>query len=143
MYEKRINHTLYLYCARYIRLRSGPGRLDDLQGELVGIGIHDVHGMIDYEPNEGHMGTPVTITLTFDRNADLVQEIRTWQAYERSSWEFERTPDIDPQKEDNARWTVWRNLFLSGESGIVRFYAINNNERIGFGDIEINGGKPD
>lgn len=112
-------------------------------GELVGIGIHDVHGMIDYEPNEGHMGTPVTITLTFDRNADLIKEIRTWQAYERSSWEFERTPDIDPQNRDDASWTVWRNLFLSGESGIVRFYAINDNIRIGFGDIEINGGKPD
>jgi hypothetical protein len=112
-------------------------------GELVGIEDLDVHGMIDCEPNEGHMGTPVTITITFDRNAILVQEIRTWQAYERSSWEFERTPDIDPQNEDGNRWAVWRNLFLSGESGIVRFYAINSDERIGFGDIEINGGKPD
>jgi len=112
-------------------------------GELVGIGDWDVHGTIDCEPNEGHMGTPVTITITFDRNADLVQEIRTWQAYERSSWEFERTPDIDPQKEDGNIWAVWRNLFLSGESGIVLFYAINNNEQIGSGDIEINGGKPD
>ena len=110
-------------------------------GELVGIETYDVHGMIDCEPNEGHMGTPVTIT--FDRNAILVQEIRTWQAYERSSWVFERTPDINSQKEDDARWTVWRNLFLSGESGIVRFYAINSDDRIGFGEIEINGGKPD
>jgi len=109
----------------------------------VGIGIHDVHGMIACEPNEGHMGTPVTITLTFDRNADLVEEIRTLQACEKSSWEFERTPDIVPQKEVANRWAVWRNLFLSDESGIVRFYAINDNIRIGFGDVEINGGKPD
>lgn len=111
--------------------------------DLVGIGINDVHGMIDCEPNEGHMGTPVTITITFDKNAALVDEIRTWQAYERSSWDFERTPDVDPQKEVANRWAVWRNLFLSGESGIVRFYAINENEQIGFVDVEINGGKPD
>lgn len=109
----------------------------------MGIGINDVHGMIDCEPNEGHMGTPVTITITFDKNAALVDEIRTWQAYERSSWDFERTPDVDPQKEVANRWAVWRNLFLSGESGIVRFYAINENEQIGFVDVEINGGKPD
>ena len=110
-------------------------------GELVGIGDWDVHGTIDCEPNSGRQGTPVTITIILDRGESQVEEIRAWQAYEMSSWEFVRTPDVDPKKESGDRWSVWHNLFLTGESGIVRFYAINNDIRIAWGDVDINGGR--
>ena len=53
-----------------------------------------------------------------------------------------RTADIDPRKDDDYTWSVWHNIFLSGESGILRFYLIHGRAEIGVGDVEINDGKP-
>jgi hypothetical protein len=54
--------------------------------------------------------------------------------------EFVSTPDVNPKKDDDSTWNAWHNLFLSGKSGISRFYLMHR--EIGVGDMEIKGGKP-
>jgi hypothetical protein len=109
--------------------------------EIVGSDGFDIHGTVDCEPNEGPMGTPVTITIVFDRGAPLVYEIQTLQATEESSYEFVRTPEIDPVLCDAATWSVGHGVYLSGKNGVVRFSVRNTDTEIGRGDIDINGGE--
>jgi hypothetical protein len=112
-------------------------------GEIIGIEGWDIHATIDCTPNTGHQGTPIMITIVFDVGGSLVNDIQTWQAYLETNWEFVRTPDIDPVKESTNSWTIWHNVFLSGEPGVVRFYALNGETTVAHGDIDVNGGKPD
>jgi hypothetical protein len=112
-------------------------------GEIIGIEGWDIHAAIDCTPNTGRQGTPIKITIIFDLGGSLVNDIQTWQAYHETNWEYVRTPDIDPVKESTNSWTIWHNIFLSGEPGVVRFYALNGETRIAYGDIDVNGGKPD
>jgi hypothetical protein len=102
----------------------------------------DLHGTVDCEPNEGPSANPVTVTIAFDRGENLAYEIHTLQATEESSYEFVRTPDIDPVQCDAATWSVGHGVYLSGKNGVVLFSVRNTNAEIGRGDIDINGGKP-
>ncbi|MBN2322895.1 MAG: hypothetical protein JXQ30_04110 [Spirochaetes bacterium] len=111
-------------------------------GEIVASGDFDVHGTIDCEPNEGPMGTPVTVIIVLDRGASLVCEIQALQATEESCWEFVRTPQIDPVQYDAVTWSIGHGVYLSGKNGIVRFSVCNTDTEIGSGDIDINSGKP-
>jgi hypothetical protein len=65
-------------------------------GEIEGIGGYDLHGTVDCEPNEGPVGTPASITVVFNCGANLVCEIHTLQATGEFSYEFVRTPKVDP-----------------------------------------------
>ena len=65
-------------------------------GEIEVIGGYALHGTLDCEPNEGPMATSVTITIILDRGSHLFSEIHMLREAEEFSWEFVRTPNIDP-----------------------------------------------
>ncbi len=41
------------------------------------------------------------------------------QATEESSYDFMKTPDIDPVQYDTATWSVGHGVYLSGKNGVV------------------------
>lgn len=135
----RFTLLLLLITLTSCSLSNSIPRIED--GEIDGIEGWNVHATINCEPNSGHTGTPVTVTIYFDQGYALVHDVETWQAIEDWGWEFKRTPEVDPEKEDAYTWITGYGLFLSGKAGILRYYAVNGGTKIAYGDIDVNGGK--
>jgi hypothetical protein len=77
-------------------------------------------------PNQGSIGTPVTITISFTKGGSLVDHIDVYQKAKKNNYVAERLAYADPVKQSNGTWLT-KGLVLTGESGYVLFKAINVN----------------
>ena len=109
-------------------------------GTITGINGWEVSAYIDMNPNSGSYGTPVTVNITFSRGGQYVDAIETYQAAISTECDFVRDPTVDPLYKKTNIWETEEGVVLTGIEGIVRYYAINDGERIAIGDVDVNGG---
>ena len=117
----------------------GPSISD---GELVGIDGWDVQASINVEPNRGARGTPIGMTVSFSRGASNVARIDIEDRGGEGCNSLARTWRGVATKVNESRWeSSSGQWFLTGESGILRFVAMNAaGTRIAIGDIQVNNG---